>query len=163
LKPLLALRNRDLGLAGSDPQNVPIVRGRVVNHLRSIGVPRDIIDDAGLCTSELVANGVEHTVGGWAYVEVSAALGELVVAVGSGSSKNGKPPHINRGVSPNATSGRGLDIVESLSSRMGFIEPSTADGREATVAWFALLRDSGLIQVSAVPPPSPAQAIDTLG
>lgn len=94
----------------------------------------DLLDDALLLISELVTNAIVH--GGPAIVLAIECDGEgLHVRVRDGSAN---PPHVaDRG--RDAESGRGLSLVELLSSTWGVqpVEDAHGTGKET---WFELRR-----------------------
>jgi two-component sensor histidine kinase len=91
-----------------------------------------VLDEALLMVSELVTNAVSH---GAPPITVKVSCEEsegMVVRVSDGSDRMPKPgqPEVS------AENGRGLYLVDVLSSRWG-VEP-TEDGKEV---WFALRRE----------------------
>jgi two-component sensor histidine kinase len=89
-----------------------------------------VLDEALLMVSELVTNAVSH---GAPPITVKVSCEEsegMVVRVSDGSDRIPKPAEPE----PHAENGRGLFLVDVLSSRWG-VEP-TEEGKEV---WFALL------------------------
>jgi anti-sigma regulatory factor (Ser/Thr protein kinase) len=90
---------------------------RFVRDLLGAGHPA--LDDAELCTSELVTNAVVHTRsgrGGRVTVTVAAGAGEVRVGV-TDDGAGGRLPYVRR--EPFAEDGRGLLIVMSLAAAWG--------------------------------------------
>ncbi|MFC7387596.1 ATP-binding protein [Sphaerisporangium rhizosphaerae] len=91
-------------------------------------------DDAMLLTSELAANVVRHAIERDFLVSVAFPAAGVLVAVEDGGSS--KIPHVRR-PADDETDGRGLAIVDDLSSRWGFERwPS------GTLVWFELAQSS---------------------
>jgi len=100
---------------GSDPREVSRVRHAVTTALGSWGVAVDDRDVVALLTSELVTNAIRH---GRPPVSLRAALrGDAVrVSVDDGSRHEPVPVE---DTAWDASGGRGLHLVESLSDRWG--------------------------------------------
>ena len=114
------------------PQAVSDSRDRLRSSCAHL--PRAVLDDALLLTSELVTNAVRHGDGDitcrlWPGPDVL----RLEVSDGNGS----LPREVDRG--PVADSGRGLRIVATVASRWGAV-PTQPDGGKTV--WFEL--DTGL-------------------
>ena len=115
-----------------DPGKVGTVRRWARAHLEAWGLDAERIDDAVLCLSELVTNASMHT---RSECEVRLVLSspELTVTVRDrGAAGHALADEHSRG-DPLRVHGRGLLIVDALSSRWG----STQDASGTTV-WFAL-------------------------
>ncbi|MEV7006023.1 ATP-binding protein [Streptosporangium sp. NPDC051022] len=131
---------RALGLLGqvdlpAEDAAVPRARHYVRDLLNGVGHPRT--DDALLLVSELVTNSVRHSdsgrvPGGRVVVAVSSHFGTLHIDVIDAGSA-GRQPYVSSGVSPDSGGGRGLWLVQELSSAWGWYE--TTAGR---VVWFQL-------------------------
>ncbi|MGH9187379.1 MAG: ATP-binding protein [Acidimicrobiales bacterium] len=102
----------------------------VRSHLRG-AVERDIIDVVELLTSELVTNAVVHT-GVPRVLVLVLAPDHVRVEVEDGSSR---PPVLVQSLPATSLTGRGIRIVEALSTRWG-VEP-VAKGKRVwfEVAW----------------------------
>ncbi|MCU1537482.1 MAG: ATP-binding region ATPase domain protein [Humibacillus sp.] len=115
----------------ADPRAVGAARSFVTGTLSAWGVDRDTIDTVTLCLSELATNAVIHTAGG---CELRVVLdgGVLTTTVrDAGSSLVVDLSRVPE--EPLAVHGRGLQIVNALSSRWG----SELDAVGMTV-WFVL-------------------------
>ncbi|MEV6984930.1 ATP-binding protein [Sphaerisporangium sp. NPDC051017] len=91
-------------------------------------------DDAMLLTSELAANVVRHAAQRDFLVSVAFPDTGVMVAVEDGGSS--KIPHVRR-PTDDETDGRGLAIVDDLSSRWGFERRPSG-----TLVWFELAQPS---------------------
>jgi anti-sigma regulatory factor (Ser/Thr protein kinase) len=100
---------------GGDPREVSRVRHAVTTALGSWGVPVDDRDVVALLTSELVTNALRH---GEPPVRLRAALfgSAVTVSVHDGSTLAPVP---FEDTAWDASGGRGLHLVESLSDRWG--------------------------------------------
>jgi anti-sigma regulatory factor (Ser/Thr protein kinase) len=100
---------------GSDPREVSRVRHAVTTALGRWGVRVDDLDVVALLTSELVTNAIRH---GLPPVSLRAALRDdaVTVSVDDGS---GQEPVPMDDSAWDASGGRGLHLVESLSDRWG--------------------------------------------
>ena len=102
-------------------------------------LPPDLVDDAALALTELVTNAVQH---GQEVirVRVRAAPSGIGLAVSDGG-----PPvslaevHPSASLDQDATSGRGLGIVDALASRWGVTPNPDAPGK---TVWVELLNSS---------------------
>lgn len=112
-----------------DPANVPRARSQVMVALREAGVLEDTVDTAGLLLSELVTNAVLHA---RTPIEVNVTLSGEVVRVEVSDSNSRLP--IQRLSDDEATTGRGIELVELLASSSG---ASRIDGA-GKVVWFTL-------------------------
>lgn len=101
---------------------VGIARRRVRRELADVGVPAAALDDVDLVVSELLGNAVRHAcpiAGGVLLLGWRIEDGELGLRVTDGGSGRAVEP---REVAPLADSGRGLTIVDTLSSAWGVVE-----------------------------------------
>lgn len=92
------------------------------------GMARDLVEIAQLLTSELVTNALQHGAGDIS-VEVTRSPRTLRVSVDDES--DNQPRHTTAGVEQ--IRGRGLMLVEALSSRWGVISRDTGKS-----VWFEL-------------------------
>lgn len=118
---------------------ISVTRGRhfVRDVLLDWGLPR-LVDDAQLCTSELVANAVRHARTDLV-LSVGTRAGAVIISIEDGE------PELRRPVPASsdalAEHGRGLHIVAAISSDWGV---TTAAGGK--VIWFSLrLPDTGAV------------------
>ena len=116
-----------------EPSGVSSLRHDVSETLQAWGLDDDAVDDAVLCLSELVTNAVIHTRSG---CEVRLVLDRGLLAVTVRD--QGAPPSAIAGGDlslrdPLQVHGRGLQLVDALSSRWG----SVLDASGSTV-WFLL-------------------------
>jgi anti-sigma regulatory factor (Ser/Thr protein kinase) len=101
------------------PSSVGVARRRLGADLRAHGIPENLVADAILVLSELMSNAVRHAdplPGARVSVAWTLTRGNLEIAVGDGGGQGS--PHTEV-TSVTSTSGRGLGIVEHLSSRWG--------------------------------------------
>ncbi|MEV4397182.1 ATP-binding protein [Nonomuraea sp. NPDC049607] len=115
------------------PSQVSRARGLVT---AALGRDHPFHDDVVLLTSELATNAILHTRsgdGGSFTVSVSSSDTTVRVCVADGGTDG--PPCVCR-TAPQATSGRGLPLIEALSHRWGFVR----EGGSTTV-WFELTRE----------------------
>ena len=123
-------------VVAADPTGPGEARRFLRRTLAGWGVDADAADTAQLCLSEVVTNAVVHA-GTPAEVRVSRTDGVLRVVVrdggtpGGASGRSGAPPRPASEADLLDVHGRGLAIVEALSSRWG---SESADG--GTVVWF---------------------------
>ena len=106
--------------------SVPVARRFAVAALEEWG-REDQVDAVALLAGELVANAVVHARTDFV-VRVERLDGGLRVEV---ADRSAAEPVRRRDVGPDATNGRGLQLVEALSDRWGF-EPSVEGGK---VVW----------------------------
>jgi anti-sigma regulatory factor (Ser/Thr protein kinase) len=108
--------------------SVAAARRFVAAALRRQGAVPETIDTACLLTSELVTNALVHA---GSRVTLAVSVGErgLRVEVGDMSSADPEP----RSIGPDAVAGRGLHIVEAMSTRWG--TSGAVDGKRV---WFEL-------------------------
>lgn len=127
-----------------------LVRHELVRELRGAGVPEDVVDDAVLVMSELVGNAVRHgrplpdsqdaVRASW-WVEAGAVHVEVCdggpgLPWGPPTAQPAAPtahahPSLTADAhlpSPTAEGGRGLPIIDLLSTRWGVTAPSPAGG-----------------------------------
>jgi anti-sigma regulatory factor (Ser/Thr protein kinase) len=101
------------------PSSVGVARRKLGADLRAHGIPETQVADAILVLSELMSNAIRHAdplPGARVRAAWTLAGGTLEIAVSDGGSQ-GNPR--NEVPSATSTSGRGLGIVEHLSSRWG--------------------------------------------
>jgi anti-sigma regulatory factor (Ser/Thr protein kinase) len=115
----------------ADPRAVASARHFVVATLTAWGIDEDTVNAAILCLSELVTNAMIHTDAG-CEVRVVLDRGILTTTVRDGGSSVLIDPS-NIAVEPLAVHGRGLQLVDALSTRWG----SELDAVGLTV-WFIL-------------------------
>ncbi|TYB59566.1 ATP-binding protein [Nonomuraea sp. PA05] len=99
----------------------------------ALGRDHPLYDDVALLTSELATNAILHTksgAGGSFTVSVVSSAAVVRVFVSDGGSE--EPPCVCR-TSTQATSGRGLPLIEALSDRWGFVREAGA-----TTVWFEM-------------------------
>lgn len=97
------------------PTAAGAARLHVTEFLSSRNLPPDVIDDARLVVSELVANAVQHgrpSPDGFLNLAWEIEASNLVLSVEDG----GDQPIRQREPTPESVNGRGLHIVESLSN-----------------------------------------------
>ncbi|MFD1542677.1 ATP-binding protein [Nonomuraea guangzhouensis] len=112
------------------PAQVARVRGLVT---AALGREHPLYDDCVLLASELATNAILHSrsgEGGWFTVSVHAA-GPLVRVLVKDGGSSGSPCACRTGTQ--ATSGRGLPLLDALSHRWGVIRESGA-----TAVWFEM-------------------------
>jgi anti-sigma regulatory factor (Ser/Thr protein kinase) len=115
----------------ADPRAVAAARHFVVGALTAWGVDTDTVDTATLCLSELVTNAMIHTDAG-CELRVVLDRGVLTTTVRDGGSSVVVDLSSVTG-DPLAAHGRGLQLVDALSTRWG----SELDAVGMTV-WFVL-------------------------
>lgn len=113
----------------NDPKAVRAARKFVVHELS--GYPEDLLDVVELLVSELAGNCVRHTESSFE-VRVTGDPARIRVAVSDGDP--GKP--VVRHVDAEAVTGRGLALVEMLSSSWGVRTRRSFAGGKAV--WFVL-------------------------
>jgi anti-sigma regulatory factor (Ser/Thr protein kinase) len=96
------------------------------------GMPAQLIDDALLLVSELVTNAVEH---GRPEIVLTIRPSPPGIGVSVRDSGQGRPVRPNSKPSSTETRGRGLRIVDTLSSAWGV---EAADPPPGKVVWFEL-------------------------
>jgi anti-sigma regulatory factor (Ser/Thr protein kinase) len=144
------------------PSSVGVARRRLGADLRAHGVPEATAGDAILVLSELLSNAIRHArplPGGQVRVSWSLQGGTVEVAVSDGGSPT-RPRHVRRSMS--ALGGRGLAIVEHLSSCWG-VRSNDPAGRlpgqasQETTVW-AVLPAAANGSLQRRPRRSPARA-----
>ena len=123
--------------------SVGVARRRLVSDLIAAGVCDSAVCDVALVISELLSNALRHAVplpGSKIRVAWRIDPGSVQVSVGDGGGPTvpelGEPTQA-------ATGGRGLRIVEKLSSRWG-----TSTGEEGTTVWAEVpVREAGMTRV----------------
>lgn len=98
---------------------VPVVRHAVAQHLSSLQVTEEVVETVALLVSELVTNAITHAqppIRCAALVSNRAGSTTVRVEVCDGSST----PPVLREPALDAESGRGLHLIEKLSSRWGW-------------------------------------------
>ncbi len=115
----------------ADPHAVAAARRFVVSTLAAWGIDGDTVEEATLCLSELVTNAIIHTDAG-CELRVVLDCGVLTTTVRDGGSSV-VVDLSSVTVDPLAVHGRGLQLVDALSTRWG----SELDAVGLTV-WFVL-------------------------
>jgi anti-sigma regulatory factor (Ser/Thr protein kinase) len=116
------------------PSSVAVARRRLTADLVSAGIYESVVGDATLVVSELLSNSILHAAPlPGAKVRVAWTLNDDAVRVAVSDAGGGPLPRITQ-ASPAAPGGRGLGIVETLSSRWGVLR----DEGETTV-WAVLM------------------------
>ncbi|WP_283134198.1 ATP-binding protein [Rhizohabitans arisaemae] len=94
-------------------------------------VPATTLHDVTLAVSELVTNAVVHSDSGLpgGSVTVVVTLGAAIRVEVTDAGCAGHRPEIARDVEPDATSGRGLRLVQALSARWGVFPVDSAGPR----------------------------------
>jgi anti-sigma regulatory factor (Ser/Thr protein kinase) len=102
------------------PSSVGVARRRLGADLRAHGIPETTVTDAVLVLSELLSNAIRHgqpLPGAQVQVAWTLNSGTLELAVSDGGAPSPPQPTLP---SPSSPGGRGLGIVEHLSSRWGY-------------------------------------------
>jgi anti-sigma regulatory factor (Ser/Thr protein kinase) len=129
------------------PSSVAVARRRLTADLASAGIFEPAVGDATLVISELLSNSIRHAAPlPGSKIRVTWTLGEDAVRVAVSDAGGGPLPRVTR-PSPAAAGGRGLGIVETLSSCWGVVR----DDGETTV-WAVLAAP----HVNGAAPGSPA-------
>lgn len=123
MRPLIAIR-----LAAVEA-SVPEARRLVAGALRRQMLPRRVVDDVVLATSELVSNAVLHGHGDDIAISVREADGSVEVSVTSGGPADVGPVHAWSMPPPGSIGGRGLALVRSVADRVD----TATDGEKFTV------------------------------
>ena len=114
----------EIQMVAAGAAEVPVVRHEVAAHLTSLSVYSDVVDTAALLVSELLANAITH---GQPPVRCAATVttvddsSVVRIEVWDGSPE----PPILRDQVLDSESGRGLHLVEKLSSRWGWSATET--------------------------------------
>ncbi len=111
-------------LVRHDPASAAVVRQRVAEDLIDAAVTRNSVDDVVLVISELVGNAVTHSVASDLDIAWQIDGQSVVVRVHDASPAL---PRMKR-VTPSATSGRGLAIVDAIALEWG--TRPTATGKQ---------------------------------
>ena len=102
------------------PASVPVARMRVRAALGFHGLG-EYADDAGIITSELVTNAVQHACGnGSETIGVTLAAAGSLAAVTVAVSDSSPEGPVKRDTPTGGEQGRGLQIVEALSAHWGW-------------------------------------------
>lgn len=110
--------------------SAPAARAFLVHLLDGWGVPDQVIDEAALLTSELMANAVQH---GSGLVNLTIDVRDGLLHVGVHDDAEGRPKARQAGVG--SLGGRGLWIVQSVARDWGS-DSNGADGGKTV--WFEL-------------------------
>jgi anti-sigma regulatory factor (Ser/Thr protein kinase) len=131
------------------PSSVAVARRCLTADLVSAGIFESAVGDAALVISELLSNAIRHAAPlPGSQIRVAWTLGGDALRVAVSDAGGGPLPRAAR-PSPAAASGRGLGIVETLSSRWGVLR----DGGETTV-WAVLAAPHVTGSVPGAPPVS---------
>lgn len=115
--------------------SAPLARRRMAADLSASGVRPDVVDDAQLVLAELVGNAVRHGAGlPGDLVDIVWRLDDSVVEMRVTDGGLGMPRRRDAG--RGAEAGRGLAIVDALTTAWGFEHPR--DGGTSVWAWVAL-------------------------
>ncbi|WP_078995034.1 ATP-binding protein [Streptomyces sp. XY66] len=106
-------------VADPDVASVPQVRARVRATLEAWAVPLDTADVLLLAVSELVGNVVRHAGTGRMRVGVALGAGWLLLDVADRGAGLPRLPAPRAQVDPESESGRGLLIVQLMTSELG--------------------------------------------
>lgn len=132
--PYLPQRGERYRLVAPNSPTAPrVARDFVGTLLRTTEHP-GLVDDARLCVSEVVSNAHCHTESARIRVDVTVNRRQVMVYVTDDEPNRLPKP----GTAPDAESGRGLLIVESLTDRWGTTTRGGRAGRAKTV-WFVLV------------------------
>lgn len=132
--PFLPPRGERYRLVAPNTPLAPRVARDFVGTLLRITEHPGLVDDARLCVSEVVSNAYCHTRSALIRVDVTVNRRQVMVHV-----TDDEPGRLPKpGAAPDAESGRGLVIVESLAGRWG---TTTRGGRvrHAKTVWFVLV------------------------
>ncbi|HSK25708.1 MAG TPA: ATP-binding protein [Jiangellales bacterium] len=116
-----------------EPPSVRAARRWVVDRVQAAGLPRERVDVLALLVSELATNAVEH-----ARTEMCVGLTPLPQGVLLTVSDQNRGHPSPRGYSDSAVDGRGLRLVDSLSTRWGVVADS-----EGKTVWCLVPRHLG--------------------
>jgi anti-sigma regulatory factor (Ser/Thr protein kinase) len=109
--------------------SVPAARAFLTKLLQGWSVAEDVVDDAALLTTEIMANALEH---GDGLVSVTIALAAGTLRVGVVDNADRRQPHI-LSVDSESSAGRGMWIVDVVAQAWG-TQP-TGNGK---TVWFEL-------------------------
>ena len=110
-------------------ESAAVVRRRLADELTAAGTPEAVVDDVKVVVTELVANAIRHGAPMSGEIAVSWELGDGAVTMRVTDGGGVRHPTLVH-AGPDQSSGRGLSIVDALSSVWGVDE---ADGR--TTVW----------------------------
>ena len=125
----------ELRLAG-ELASVPEARHWLGGRCAAADVPAAARAVAELLTTELVGNAVVH---GSGPVRITLEIGDAGITVGVSDSHPGLP--VLRHVGAEATGGRGVALVDTLSTNWG--TTPAAEGLPGKTVWFTLAAGSG--------------------
>jgi anti-sigma regulatory factor (Ser/Thr protein kinase) len=127
-------RAADLTVDLPRSNTAPAIARRALRRFLADADAYDLLGDAELAMSELVANAVVHASGHVALaIWWTAETGVLRVEVADGDPN---PPVARTTSSP--ARGRGLHIVAAITSQWGVIEDGRAPGGNGKVVWFEI-------------------------
>lgn len=112
--------------------------------MRSVGDGLACIDDVLLATSELTANALQH---GFGAPQLSAVRRERTVTVSLTDARPDALPVVQRARGTSASSGRGMAIIDAISSHWGITVY-----HDRKVVWCELADVAGVIDAGAPPP-----------
>jgi anti-sigma regulatory factor (Ser/Thr protein kinase) len=134
------------------PSSVSVARRRLTADLASAGIFEPAVGDAALVVSELLSNSIRHAAPlPGSKIRVTWSLGEDALRVAVSDAGGGPLPRVTR-PEPAAPGGRGLGIVETLSSCWGVVR----DDGETTV--WAVLAAPHVDGAAPRPPAAPLTA-----
>ncbi len=130
------------------PSSVAVARRHLTADLVSAGIYESVVGDAAVVVSELLSNAIRHAAPlPGSKIRVAWTLNEEALRVAVSDAGGGPLPHVTQ-ASPAAPGGRGLSIVETLSSHWGVLR----DDGETTV-WAVLTAPH--VPAAATPPVIP--------
>jgi two-component sensor histidine kinase len=118
-------------------ESVP--RARAMVREAGADLPRHVVEDAELLVSEIVSNAVQH---GGPDVRLTLLVDDSTLTVQVYDGGSGLP--VVRNTGPEVPSGRGLRMVQSVSSAWGI---EVEDGRPGKTVWFRVSASSTLDSV----------------
>jgi hypothetical protein len=110
--------------------SVPATRAFLIRLLQGWSVADDVVENAALLSTEIMANALEHGAG---LVSVGIALNEGLLRIGVGDRADGSQPHVLT-LNSNSDGGRGMWIVDTIAQDWGS-EASPSGGK---TVWFEL-------------------------
>jgi anti-sigma regulatory factor (Ser/Thr protein kinase) len=116
-----------------DSRLVRAVRDDMATALRRWGVDEDLVDDAKILVSEVLTNAIQHA-GGSEEINVLAAWTQPVLCVEVHDGDSTSLPQTALPTSATSIRGRGLPLVDALSSAWGYA-PLQPEGK---CVWFEL-------------------------